>query len=41
MYYKSDHGTWGPQKVYFDVYTIGYHGLTCFVVGEAKDVPSP
>ena len=34
---KSDHGTWGPQKVYFKAYIIHYHGPMGFAVGEAKE----
>ena len=35
---KSDHGTWGPHKAYFQVYIIHCHGPTCYVMGEAKEV---
>ena len=37
---KSDHGTRGPQKVYFQAYIIHCHGPISFVVGEAKEVLS-
>ena len=30
--------SWGPQKTYFKVYIIHWHGPTSFVVGEAKEV---
>jgi hypothetical protein len=35
---KSAHGTWGPQKAYFQAYTIHCHNSMGFVVGEAKGV---
>ena len=36
--WKSDHGTWGPQKACFHAYIIHCHDPTGFAVGEAKEV---
>ena len=38
---KSDHGTWGRQKAYFQSYIIHSYGPTGFAVGEAKMILSP
>jgi hypothetical protein len=35
---QSDHEVQGPQKTYFKVYIIYWHGPTGFAVGEAKEV---
>ena len=35
---KSDHGTWGLRKAYFQAYIIHYHDPMSFAMGEAKEV---
>ena len=37
---KSDYGTWGLQKAYFQAHIIHCHGPTSFGMGEAKEVLS-
>ena len=37
---KSDHGTCGLQKAYFQTYIIHYHGPMSIAMGEAKEVLS-
>ena len=37
---ESEHGTWGPQKAYFQAYIIHCHGPTSFAVGDANEILS-